>query len=265
MDAEIKKTKQERPIGLPTRLFATKKKMDDYKAADMRCGDLTQYYLQEYYQLNDISKNINPFTHPNRDESARILFDEFRLLSDSFSFVGPYKTLIRSLIDHMQTDTGETFTDKLMNEALAEHSSMADSLNKINKAMIKLIDWDEEIYPRKNFFGLEDAVMKSVLPKFNKKADRFNGLTISIHDTWSTQITLESLEIAGDRYKAKLHYRIQDHFGLDDADIKDWLYKQFRIFRIWFTLQRWEGYGFKPFITEMNATMTIEGGRFDKI
>ena len=265
MDTHIKKNRQELPIGLPTLLFATKKKMDDYKAEDMRYGDLTQHCLQEYYQLRDISLHVNPFTHPDRDESARILFDDFRRLSDIFSFVGPYQELMRSLIDHMQHNTGEKFIDKRLNKALAEHSSMDDSLNKVNKAIIKMIDWDEKIYPRKNFYVLEDAIRKSVLPKFNEQADRINGLTITVHDTWSTQITLESLEIKEDRYKAKLHYRIQDHFGLDDADINDWLYKNVRIFRIWFILQRWEGYGFKPFITEMNATMTIEGGRFDKI
>ncbi|WP_426817095.1 DUF3289 family protein [Winslowiella sp. 2C04] len=265
MDTPVENPRQALPIRLPIRLFETQKRMNDYKAEDMKFGDLTQFFLQEYYQPNNISKNINPFTHPNRDESARILFDEFRQLSDTFSFIGPYKGLIRSLIDHMQHNTGKKFTDKLMDDALAGHSSMDDSLNKINKAMIKLIDWDARIYSQQDFYGLEDAIRKSVLPKFNEKLDRINGLTISIHDTWSTHITLNSLEITGDRYKAKVHYRIQDHFGLDDNDINDWLYKQFRIFRIWFTLQRWEGYGFKPFITEMNATMAVEGGRFDKI
>ncbi|WP_156324277.1 DUF3289 family protein [Winslowiella iniecta] len=64
--------------------------------------------------------------------------------------------------------------------------------------------------------------------------------------------------------KQKVHYRIQDHFGLDEDDITDLFYRQFRIFRIWFTLQRWQGYGYQPFITEMNATITIEGHRDEK-
>lgn len=130
--------------------------------------------------------------------------------------------------------------------------------------MISKIDWEKELYPRQNFKDLISAIEDSKLPKFNNKIDRINGLVISVHDTWATHITLNSIEIVGDRFKAKIHYRIQDHFGLDDSDINDSLYKQFRIFRIWFTLQRWEGFAFKPFITEMNVTKTIEGGRNDK-
>ncbi|MDO6409237.1 DUF3289 family protein [Pantoea phytobeneficialis] len=37
------------------------------------------------------------------------------------------------------------------------------------------------------------------------------------------------------------------------------MYKQLRIFRLWFTLQRWDEYDYKPFITEMNATVDISG------
>ncbi|WP_080717539.1 DUF3289 family protein [Xenorhabdus bovienii] len=35
--------------------------------------------------------------------------------------------------------------------------------------------------------------------------------------------------------------------------------QKFRIFRIWFLLQHWNQYGYKPFITEMNVTQVIEG------
>ena len=84
MDTPIENSRQALPIRLPIRLFETQKRMNDYKAEDMKFGDLTQFFLQEYYQPNNISKNINPFTHPNRDESARILFDE--QLWEGFAF-----------------------------------------------------------------------------------------------------------------------------------------------------------------------------------
>lgn len=48
---------------------------------------------------------------------------------------------------------------------------------------------------------------------------------------------------------------------LDDIDVQNKLFRQFRIFRLWFVLQRWQEYGFKPFITEMNATIEISGRR----
>ncbi|WP_413649102.1 DUF3289 family protein [Pantoea sp. B65] len=256
---------QAQSLRLPTRLFATQKKMDDYYAADMRYGDLSQHCLQQHFGLRDISTRINPFTYKDRDHSARVLFEEFRQLSDTFSFIGEYQPIIRKMINHMQFCNGEKFTDYLLNKALAEHLSINNSLNKIRETIISHSHWDKKYYPRDNFNQFGVAINASYLPKFNRWIDNINGLTISVHDTWATHITLESLGINGDRYHAKLQYRIQDHFGLDDSDIIHRLYRQFRIFRIWFVLQRWEGYGFRPFISEMNTIKTIEGSRFDKI
>ncbi|MBK0560505.1 DUF3289 family protein, partial [Klebsiella pneumoniae] len=50
-------------------------------------------------------------------------------------------------------------------------------------------------------------------------------------------------------------------FGLDDADILNPDCHQGRIFRIWFVQQRYVKYGYRPFITEMNATVEISGRR----
>ncbi|KOC84849.1 DUF3289 family protein, partial [Winslowiella iniecta] len=69
-------------------------------ADDMNYGDISEKALKERYKLYDISSQVNPFTFPNRLESARILFDEFRSLSKSLSFVGEYQALIGKLIDH---------------------------------------------------------------------------------------------------------------------------------------------------------------------
>ncbi|MEZ2604542.1 DUF3289 family protein [Kluyvera intermedia] len=113
------------------------------------------------------------------------------------------------------------------------------------------------ITPKGNFKDLSGTV----LPKFDSLVDCTNGLVITVHDTWATHITLESLEVDGDSYRAKVHYRIQDHFGLDDDDVMNPVFRQFRIIRLWFVLQRWQEYGYKPFITEMNATVEITGVR----
>lgn len=83
---------------------------------------------------------------------------------------------------------------------------------------------------------------------------------ISVHDTYATQITLTSLSIDNNEYKATINYKVQDHFGLDKKDISNSQFKMLRFFRIWFVLQRWEKLGFKPFTTEMEANITIKGG-----
>ena len=72
--------------------------------------------LRQQYHLHDISAQINPFTHPDREECARILFDEFRYLSDTFAFWGPYKGPARTMITHMQDGNGTVFSDPLLDQ-----------------------------------------------------------------------------------------------------------------------------------------------------
>lgn len=51
----------------------------------------------------------------------------------------------------------------------------------------------------------------------------------------------------------------QDHFGLDTNDIFKKKFNQFQFFRIWFVLQRHDKFGFRPFLTNMDAVIDIEG------
>lgn len=82
---------------------------------------------------------------------------------------------------------------------------------------------------------------------------------ISVHDTWATHITLKSLQINNSHYRAIIHYNVQDHFGLDSDDILKTQFKQFQLFRLWFVLQRYTEFGFKPFMTNMEASIEISG------
>ncbi|EMQ2088617.1 DUF3289 family protein [Salmonella enterica subsp. enterica] len=108
---------------------------------------------------------------------------------------------------------------------------------------------------------LTGVIAKKVLPKFDRPLDKVNGLGLSVHDTYATHITITSLSVKNNTYEAKVHYRIQDHFGLDGNDVTHWLYSHWDVFRIWFVLQHYdkEGFAFKPFITEINTTVTISG------
>ncbi|WP_336142860.1 YPO3983 family protein [Erwinia sp. CGal63] len=116
-------------------------------------------------------------------------------------------------------------------------------------------------YAEKNKYELIKAVNKSVLPRFTRWKDSVNGLGMSVHGVYATKITLKSLEVEKGHYKAILHYKAQDHFGLDDHDIRDPRFRYLNIFRIWFVLQRWEKYAFKPFLTNMEATITLTGSK----
>ena len=288
------------PLPLPARIYTTQRIMDDYDAKDMHCGDLDVLTLRNTFRLNvdEVSMKVNPWTlklkdpadpfafsspyvHPDfqpkpmpsvsRKEAAHLMFDEFRELAKLFSFQGPYRNVITEMITHMEGNSGKPYSSPLLDRALKEqilndHSEQS-SLLKIKRVLKAAINYEYGFIPldkKDSLFdgnGNFEGLQRAVLPKFDSLIDRTNGLVITVHDTWSTHITLESLEVTGDSYRAMVHYRVQDHFGLDDADVQNDLFRQFRIFRLWFVLQRWDLYGYKPFITEMNATVEISGRR----
>ncbi|KAF0857884.1 hypothetical protein Y888_19765 [Mixta calida B021323] len=273
-------------LRFPCTIFKTQDRMDDYSAEDMRYGDLTESQLKNDYHLLDVSTRVDPYTlteitpfrQPHsmfygargegrkimQQECASILFDEMRHLSQSFAIYGPYKHLIEEMITHMQRGEGEPFRRLSLDSALRmqiidDHFEENSTRMLLRTALGRNIDWKNRIYPTKLKEELRKAVLKGKLPKFDRFQDNINGMGITVHDTWATHITIQSLHIENNRYRAKIHYKVQDHFGLDAHDIFKGKFNLFRFFRIWFVLQRYHRFGFKPFITHMEATVDISG------
>jgi len=265
--------------------------MDDYGAKDMRCGDLTETQLKSHYRLDYISDRVDPWTLTRRSsmdrpqsmfccnlrgqgekitrqQCAAMLFDEFRSLSRKFSLYGPYSHLIEKMITHMQHGNGTPFRDMSLDRALKEQivkdvSERSSTRILLSKAFRANIDWESKHFPVENRDRLRDAVLSGKLPKFDRFQDNFNGMGITVHDTWATHISIKSLHIENDRYRAVVHYKVQDHFGLDSDDILKTKFSQFHFFRIWFVLQRYNQFSFKPFMNNMEATVEITGGRYE--
>ena len=273
-------------LRLPCTIFKTQQRMDDYSADDMRYGDLTESQLKNEFHLLDVSTRVDPYTlmeiTPFRQphsrfygsrgagekhspaECAAILFDEMRHLSQSFAIYGPYKHLIEEMITHMQHGDGEPFSSHYLDSALRMHivndEDSENSTRLLLQDTLKLnIDWENKICPTVVKEELTKAISKGKLPKFDRLQDNINGLGITVHDTWATHIILESLHIDNHCYRARVKYKIQDHFGLDAYDILKSKFNLFRFFRIWFVLQRYNRFGFKPFITSMDATVELKG------
>ncbi|WP_456309550.1 YPO3983 family protein [Serratia proteamaculans] len=271
-------------LSFPCTIFITKNRMDDFGAKDIHCGDLSAEQLKRDFQLSDVSNKVDPYTltrssyHPvsayqtsywragtiSKEECINILFDEFRECAKTFSFYGPYRDNIIDMITHMQHKKGMNFSSTRLDSALREqiltdNSRESSSRLLLQKALTKNIDWGNGYYPLQAKGKLTAAIGQSRLPKFDRIQDRFNGMGISVHDTWATQINIKSLRIDGDRFRAVVHYKIQDHFGLDNQDVLDWKFRKFRLFRIWFVLQRYSLFGFKPFMTNMETTIEITG------
>jgi hypothetical protein len=201
-----------------------------------------------------------------RQQCASILFDEFRDLSRTLALYGPYKPGVAQMITHMQTANGAPFRHMLLDRALREHILNDNSPENSTRILLERAfstksDWRNKYYPAKEKDKLREIILGGKLPKFDRFQDNLNGMGITVHDTWATHITIKSLNIDNDSFRAVIHYKVQDHFGLDSDDISNVKFNQFRFFRIWFVLQRYSQFGFKPFMTNMEATIEITGTR----
>ncbi|MDU4288093.1 YPO3983 family protein, partial [Mixta calida] len=171
---------------------------------------------------------------------------------------------IEEMIIHMQRGEGEPFRRLSLDSALRmqimnDNSTQNSTRLLLQDALQVFIDWKNRNYPTRLKEELIKTVLKGKLPKLDRFQDNINGMGITVYDTWSTHITLKSLFIDNNRYRAQVHYKVQDHFGLDSNDILKSKFNLFRFFRIWFVLQRYHRFGFKPFITHMEATVEISG------
>ena len=279
-------------LTFPCTIFKTKNRMNDYGAKDMRCGDLSEAQLTGRFNLREISRRVDPYKLTEladvpygmlslpkmmpgkkitKQACIRRLFDEFRASSSHiYTTFGFYGDLIIDLINHMQHKNGAPYRsialDRAIERQILDDNSRKNSTRlKIKYALAKFADWENKFYPIKMKNELTKAIMESVLPKFTRFKDNFNGMGLAVHDTYATHITMKSLRFDDkENFTAMLHYKIQDHFGLDDTDILNFLPRQFNFFRIWFVLQRCNKFAIKPFMTNMEATVTIRGNIHDK-
>ncbi|NCH58264.1 DUF3289 family protein [Cronobacter dublinensis] len=276
-----------RLTSFPINLFTSQRKFNDYNADDMKCGDLTEYQLKNSYFIYDVSNIVDPFTlskktgfnNPqsmfagvygnnhqssvNKKQCADLLFDELRATSLPFAFYGQYRHLINKMFTHLQKNTGENFEDSILHKAyknlilnnITKTSAFYAIKDTINQ-YITLINTDEEYFL---VDALSSNLKKSVLPKFDAFSDKFNGMAISIHDVHATKIDLLNIEVSKLKWRAEIKFTAQDHFGLDDTDINNKKFSQFQFFKAWFILQRYERFAYRPFFTDMQATVTLEG------
>lgn len=268
---------------LPCVLFTTVRRFDDFSAEDMQYGDMDEQQLLEL-GLKDISLKVDPYRlvrydfprlagfpdefnrNPKgrkitRGECIDIMFDEMKALSHDFSLFGEYNDIINQLIDHFRYGQGIPFYSALLDSA---YKHRVNGYDQGNPLMIIKLTLNERLGRNKkqqhDFSLLKEMQIKlndSKLPKFNNVKDRFNGLGISVHDIAAQEITLLSLHQFHFGWEAVVHFKAQDHFGLDIKDIQNDFYRQFRFFRIWFFLQRHQDYAFRPFFTNFSTVVRI--------
>ncbi|ESE91137.1 hypothetical protein SEH50133_05611 [Salmonella enterica subsp. houtenae serovar 50:g,z51:- str. 01-0133] len=268
---------------LPYTLFEPVTRFNDDSAGDMQCGDMGEEELLAL-GLNDISEKVDPyrlirypFPHPggidgyfgsstsgikiSHSECVDILFTEMKELAGMFSFYGEYRFLIEELIGHFRYGNGSLFYSQPLNSAF--HKRINIKTHNSPLLIIKKCIEDEfknhkrEVYIPALLHKIQTKLLRSKLAKFNNLEDRINGLGICVHDIAAQKITLTNFQKYAIGWSATLHFVAQDHFGLDVADIKNKLYREFRFFRIWFFLQRHRDFAFKPFFTNFNTITRI--------
>lgn len=272
------------PLTFPCTLFRSIHPMDDYRAADMHCGDLSEKTLKTRYGLSRVTDRLNPWSGEvliytslhlqsppvlqtvklSNEQMTDQLFDVMKSSSYLMSVLGQ-RDLFLQLVDHFHYGKGKPFSHGMLNMAyrslIMEDYTEDSSLLLIKNALKVNIDWNNKCLPENKKENVINAIYNSHLPKFNRDSDRYNALGISVHDIYATHITLACLEVAGNKFRATIHYRGQDHFGLDDDDILNPRYHRIDLFRIWYVLQHWEKFGYQPFMTNMEATIEITGDR----
>ncbi|WP_249421800.1 YPO3983 family protein [Enterobacter sp. RHBSTW-00901] len=269
---------------LPCTLFETVTRFYDTDADDMQCGDMGEQELLSL-GLGDVSEKVDPYrlvrydfpdkhhlddffgsssagTKISHEECVDILFTEMKELSQIFSFQGEYKTLIGELIDHFRYGNGSGFYTQRLNSAFHDRINgyfIGNPLLIIKGSIQTELSLNNRKTSVPEFLGnIKRKLLKSTLPKYNKKMDRVNGLGISVHDIAAQKITLLNFQQYAIGWSATVHFLAQDHFGLDVTDIKSELYSQFRFFRIWFFLQRHRNFAFKPFFTNFQSVSRVE-------
>lgn len=272
----------------PLTIYQTRRGFNDVGADDMRYGDISQEQLIKRFRLTAVSNVVDPYTltrltpfntpqsrfagvYGNRNggqlsvhECARLLFEELQATSLPFAFYGPYRQLINQMLTHLYRSTGAPWRDARLDLAYRNQILRDNSKNStriaIKQVIDTYIDYQQKGYPGDKVFAFAEAIRDKILPKFDSFIDKINGMGVCVHDVHATQIKVLSLKVEEKRWRAKILFQGQDHFGLGIEDIQKRKFMQLQFFRIWFILQRFNRFGFRPFLTNMEAVIDLEGG-----
>lgn len=264
----IQLQKAERRLIYSSTNGSKRKKMNDFTVDDMRYGDLTKEHILAQGKLNRVNVFGEEFKINLFDFNKTV--DEHFASMDSMAFWtawGEYAPLIKIMLEKFRKNEGGILRHELLNKAFLEHETTKQCVIKIREFIKQKLNSNGYNYlNNSDYIAIKNDINQIKLPKFDN-TDWFNGLGITIHDTYSTNIYLDEFEFtenqnSGSRrknFKARLTFQIQDHFGLDVEDVNGKWFEDISWFCSWFILQRYKYYGFRPFINEANFSILIEG------
>jgi hypothetical protein len=228
-------------------------------APDMEHGDFT---------LNRIVAIRNWGWDLKETESRAIdptqLFVDLRDLMDDYS-TGSLEPVALRMVDRFQANTGGEFSDPALAQAIRAHASTGRFEANIRTELKRLLSMNAgdptRILPR--------DMQLAGQPHFDEVADNFNGLGITVHDTWAYDVDLTRYVRNGSSYEGSFRVTLYDHYGLDQQDMepvpsiipgvfqKPWVRQEG--FRAWFLLQHLPALNFRPFITRNDLDYDFRG------
>ena len=229
---------------LPLEVYHTKRGMNDYTADDLQSGDISRREMIKIGQFYNFAFNPDEFAYP-----ASWHFNIMKMSVEVVAW-GEYAPVVRDMIAKFESNTGGIFRSELLNKAISEHKTTKRFSQDIINVIRKNIDDKGRISPLLRESITNYVNKNTPLPKFNNY-DWLNGLGAAVHDVYAVQVTLSNLEFKGEDIRGTLTYKIQDHFGLDRPDVDGKGFENLMPYRSWFLLQRYDKYGYKPFISEM--------------
>lgn len=233
-------------------LFETRTHMNDFTTDDMQYGDMSKAQILQ-------QGNVKFMTAFNFNQKAEDHFNEMDNMANVTAW-GEYSPLIKAMIARFESKEGGVFRNNLLDKAFIGHKTTLDCIRKIKGFITR--ELSSNSYSNLSLDGInsiEKDISRHVkLPKFDDY-DFTNGLGITIHDTYSTKIYIDYVDVFNGEYVSQLTFEIQDHFGLDVGDVNGKWFEYSSWFCSWFILQRYNEYGYKPFINESCFSIPIRG------
>lgn len=273
----------------PSLVYETENRFDDTNAPDMVHGDENQETIEQYgfmlpFKQSEYYSHREGYTRYGEDQfslPASEHFERMRSLGDNFLFgigfssFGKTRGIFSKMVDKFERSEGGIYMHPLLDEAMKNHETTATFQAALLKCLGENINngsLPQDIakttskYMKDNHLALPHFKVRE---GFKPTEDLFNGTVVTIHGIWCMRVYVENLEYKGQQIRGTFRYEIQDHFGLDTADInyqekkptdteeekkKKGGFPPFELaegFRSWYLLQHYKGYNYKPFITEI--------------
>lgn len=271
-----------------------KSKRYGYEAKDMHSADLSRNEITKLdnFSIQDVITNENQHKNYMMGLCTVFAYRKYKIKKD-YRVVETInlKPVAKNMFNHLYNGDITEFRNPKLTKAARTHESTRKYVSGVKEQLNDVLKGDTKetkkykgnIYSlkykhtigkaRDNLPLIYNIDYNTKSPNFSTDDDRFNGLTLMIHDFWGNKVEVTSYTYnkKTGKYSGTLRFTLYDHFGLDNKDMEQKLANK-KIassvigFRSWFVLQRYYAYQkrngqgrHRPFITYIEFTEKFSG------